>query len=116
MRPRQYLRPVSGRRTTAAWSGKSAVVVIFAVAVLVIAGLGFVYKMTEFAVTIAKDEVEGFGAIAVSTYLIGVVPIMFLTLWAVLTGKFRDIERPKYRMFELDREIERGGEVGEHHD
>ncbi len=86
--------------------------IAFAVAVVVIAGLGFVYKMTEFATTIIKDDIEGFGAVAVSIYLIGMLPIVFLTLWAVLSGRFRDIERPKYRMLELDREIERGGEIG----
>jgi nitrogen fixation-related uncharacterized protein len=85
---------------------RTAVVVGFAAAVLVIAGLGFVYKMTEFALTIVKEDVEGFGAAAVSLYLLGMLPIVFLTLWAVLTGRFRDIERPKHRMFELDREIE----------
>jgi hypothetical protein len=88
---------------------RSVTIVGFAVAVLVIAGLGFAYKMTEFAVTIMKEDVEGFGAVAVATYLIGMVPIMFLSLWAVLTGRFRDIERPKYRLLEIDREIERGG-------
>jgi len=93
------------------WSSRDLAVYGFAVAVLVFAGLGFVYKMTEFAATIVKDDVEGFGAVAVSIYLIGVVPIVFFTLWAVLSGKFRDIEAPKYRMFELDAEIERGGEL-----
>jgi hypothetical protein len=81
-------------------------VIAFAVAVLVIAGLGFVYKMTEFATTIIKDDVEGFGAVAVSIYLIGMLPIVFLTLWAVLSGRFRDIGS-QYRMLELDREIVR---------
>jgi hypothetical protein len=90
-------------------------VYFFAVAVLVFAGLGFVYKMTEFAATIVKDDVEGFGTVAVSIYLIGMVPIAFFTLWAVLAGKFRDIEAPKYRLFELDAEIERGGELSDHH-
>jgi hypothetical protein len=93
------------------WSARDMAVYAFAAAVMVFAGLGFVYKMTEFAATIIKDDVEGFGAVAVSIYLIGMVPIVFFTLWAVLTGKFRDIEAPKYRMFELDAEIERGGEL-----
>lgn len=87
----------------------------FAVAVFVIAGVGFVYKMTEFAMTIVKDDVEGFGAVSVSVYLLGIVPMIFLNLWAVLSGRFRDIEQPKYRLFELDREIERGGELGRRH-
>ena len=80
----------------------------FAAAVFVIAGLGFTYKMSEFAVTIVKDDVEGFGAVAVATYLIGMVPLLFLMLWAVMTGRFRDLEATKRRLFELDAEIERG--------
>jgi hypothetical protein len=90
---------------------RSIVVFAFAVVVMVVAGASFVYKMTEFALTIARDDVEGFGAVAVATYLIGMLPIVFVTLWAVLSGKFSDIERPKLRLFELDREIERGGEL-----
>ena len=90
---------------------RSKVVFGFAVVVMVVAGTSFVYKMTEFAMTIVHDDVEGFGAVAVATYLIGMLPLVFLTLWAVLAGKFADIERPKTRLFELDREIERGGEL-----
>jgi nitrogen fixation-related uncharacterized protein len=82
---------------------------VLAIAVMVIAGGAFVYKMAEFTVTIARDEVEGFGAVAVATYLIGMVPIVFVTLWAVLTGRFHDIEAPKYRVLEIDRELEEAG-------
>lgn len=80
----------------------------FGAAVCALAGVGFVYKMNEFAVTIVKDEVEGFGAVAIGTYLIGMVPMVFLMLWAVMTGRFRDLEATKRRLFELDDEIERG--------
>jgi hypothetical protein len=96
-------------------SKKDLAVYAFGAAVLVFAGFAFVYKMTEFAATIIKDDVEGFGTVAVSIYLIGMVPIAFFTLWAVLVGKFRDIEAPKYRLFELDAEIERGGDLSDHH-
>jgi hypothetical protein len=96
-------------------STRSKVVFAFAIIVMVVAGTSFVYKMTEFAMTIVEHDVEGFGAVAVATYLIGMLPLMFLTLWAVASGKFADIERPKLRLFELDREIERGGELGEGH-
>lgn len=94
---------------------RTMVVIGFAVAVLVISGLGFVLKMTEFSLTIVNDDVEGFGVVAIGIYLLGMVPMVFLNMWAVFTGKFRDIERPKYRIFELEREIERGGELKEHH-
>jgi len=85
------------------------VVAFFAVAVLVIAGLGFAYKMNEFAMTIVKDDVEGFGVVAVAVYLVGMLPLLFLMLWAVMTGQFRNLERQKHRLFELDSDIERGG-------
>ncbi len=92
------------------WRG--IVSIAFATAVLVFAGVGFVYKMTEFAATIVKDEIEGFGAVAIGVYLTGVVPLVFLTLWAIISGRFRDIERPKYRMLEIHQELEEGPNHG----
>lgn len=85
---------------------RTIAIVGFATAVLVFAGLGFVYKMTEFSATIVRDDVEGFGATAIAVYLTGVVPLFFLTLWAILTGRFRDIERPKYRVLELHEQLD----------
>ena len=94
---------------------RTGVVIGFAVAVLVISGLGFVFKMTEFSMTIVNNDIEGFGTVSVLIYLLGMLPMVMLNLWAVFSGKFRDIERPKYRIFELEREIERGGELEERH-
>jgi len=116
MAPRHSFQLIRGRAGSAGrepWSLRTAVALIFAVLVLVVAGLAFTYKMSEFAMTIVEGDIAGFGAAAVSVYLIGIVPIFFLTLWAVFTGKFHDIERPKYRLFELDDEIERGGEISD---
>lgn len=103
------MRERATHRRTRRTDTRRLVVFGLAVGVLVLAGLGFIYKMTEFAHTILEKEVAGFGAVSIGFYLTGVIPIMFLTLWAVLTGRFSDIERPKYRMLELDDEIERGG-------
>lgn len=95
---------------------KGWIVFVLAVGVMVGAGLAFIHKMAEFAMTIGEDEVIGFGAVSIATYLIGMLPILFLTLWAIFTGRFRDIEEPKFRIFELeeqiDREIERQGRRG----
>ena len=33
------------------------------------------------------DEVAGFGAVAVTTYLMGMAPLVLLMLWAVTTGR-----------------------------
>ncbi len=82
------------------------------VAIVVVAAAAFIFKMTEFAMTWvdpATDRFGGFAFIAVGSYLLGMFPILFLMLWAVLRGHFRDIEQPKYRMLELQEEIERYG-------
>ncbi|HEY8514073.1 MAG TPA: hypothetical protein VIS07_01000 [Candidatus Binatia bacterium] len=92
-------------------SRKSVVLFAMTVLVMAVAGLAFVYKMAEFAMTMIEDDVVGFGAVTVVTYLLGMLPILFMTLWAVFSGRFRDIEAPKYRMLELDEQIERGGEL-----
>ena len=90
---------------------KGLVLFALTVAVMFVAGGAFFYKMTEFVVTMARGDVEGFGAVAVATYVVGMLPLLLLTVWAVLSGHFRDVERPKFRMFEIDAEIERGGEL-----
>lgn len=90
---------------------KGVVVTVMTALVMVVAGMAFIFKMADFAMTIVKDDVAGFGAVAVATYLTGMLPLLLLTLWAAFSGRFRDIERPKYRMFELEAEIERGGEL-----
>ncbi|MGH7895732.1 MAG: hypothetical protein ACREQL_13755 [Candidatus Binatia bacterium] len=92
-------------------STRSVIVFALAVGVMVVAGGAFVIKMFEFAMTMSGDEVAGFGAVAVATYLMGMLPLLLLLLWAVTTGRFHDVEAPKLRMLELDREIERGGEL-----
>ena len=84
----------------------------FAFVVVGVAGVGFAYKMTEFAMTMVHDEVTGFGLVAFGTYVVGLLPIVFVTLWAVLTGRFRDIERSKFRLLELDDEIEQAERAG----
>ena len=93
---------------------RTRTVIVFAlfVGVMVVSGTAFFMKMLDFVMTMSGDELAGFGAVAVSTYLRGMAPLLFLMLWAVTTGRFRDVEAPKLRMLELDRLIERGGEIG----
>lgn len=90
---------------------KGLVLFVMTILVMSVAGLAFVFKMVDFATTIGDDDVAGFGAVSVATYLTGMLPLLLLTLWAAFSGRFRDVERPKYRMFELHEEIERGGEL-----
>lgn len=92
--------------------GKTLIIFSLTIGVMVFAGLAFVYKMAEFAMTIVENDVIGFGAVAVATYLLGMLPLLLLTLWAVATGRFRDIERPRFRMLELQDEIDAADRPG----
>lgn len=87
---------------------RSWFLIAFGSAVVVLAGGALIYKMTEFAMTIIKDDISGFGVVALAVYFTGMAPLLLLTLWGICAGHFRDIERPKYRMLELDEAIERG--------
>ncbi len=86
-------------------NAKNAIIFVVTVLVVVVAGMAFVYKMTEFAMTISDDDVSGFGPASVLTYLMGMLPLLFITLWAVFSGRLRDVEAPKYRMLELNKDI-----------
>lgn len=77
--------------------------------VVTIAGVGSTYRLTQFVATILNHELTGFGVISIATYLLGVFSILFITLWAVCRGHFRDLEAPKYRMMELNEEADRLG-------
>jgi uncharacterized membrane protein YhaH (DUF805 family) len=92
-------------------STRGLILFTMTVLVMVVAGGAFVHKMFEFVLTIERGDVQGFGAVSIATYLLGMLPLLFLTLWAVLSGRLRDVERPKFRMLELDALIERGGEI-----
>jgi hypothetical protein len=89
---------------------RTIVVFTLALGVMVIAGGAFLNKMVEFVFTMAGSDVAGFGAVAVVTYLCGMIPLLCLTLWGVFAGHFRDIERPATRMLEIHRQLEASGE------
>lgn len=90
---------------------KMSIILSVSILVVLLGGFGFLYKIIEFARTYVKDDLKSFGAISVVSYFIGVMGILFLTLWGVFKGHFRNIERPKHRMLELDEEIEREGNI-----
>lgn len=82
------------------------------ITIVVIGGVAFVFKMAEFAFTLLDPESNrfgGFGAVAIGDYLLGMLPLLFLTLWGVSKGHFHHIEQPKYRMLEMQREIDAEG-------
>ena len=81
---------------------------VFSITMVTIAGTGFLFKLIEFIVTATSRGPDALGSflIPVLNYLLVAAGFFCLFLWAYFTGQFRDLEAPKYRMLEMQREID----------
>ena len=82
---------------------------VFSVVMVVTAGTAFIFKLIEFfytATTKGSDALYSF-LMPVLTYLVVAAGFACLFFWAVFGGQYRDVEGPKYRMLEMQDEIDR---------
>ena len=82
---------------------------IFSIAMVLTAGTAFVFKLIEFIHTATTQGSAAMGSflIPVLNYLMVAAGFGLLFLWAYFSGQFRDLEAPKYRMLEMQAEIDR---------
>ena len=82
---------------------------IFSIVMVLTAGTAFVFKLIEFIHTATQKGPAAMGSflIPVLNYLMVAAGFALLFLWAYFSGQFRDIEAPKYRMLEMQDEIDR---------
>src|SRR3990167_7161325 len=62
----------------------------------------FIYKLIEIMETVPMGEVAGFAIIQVITYLLVAIGFFSLFIWSFLKGDFKDIEKVKYRVLEME--------------
>jgi hypothetical protein len=79
----------------------------FFITVSLAAGGMFIFKLFSFLKTIKAEELDGFAFDPITIYACVAMGFLILLGWAYLTGQFRDIEAPKYEMFEKFAEQER---------
>ncbi len=81
---------------------------IFSVTMVLVAGTAFVMKLVEFAVTATTQGSDALASflIPVLNYLLVAGGFFCLFLWAYFSGQFTDLEAAKYRMLEVEREID----------
>ncbi len=87
---------------------------IFQWAVILIAGAGFVFKFIEYTISVfaSDNELVNFAITPLIMYMSVAAGFLLLFIWTVLRGDYKDIERPKYRLFERELEIDiRNSEV-----
>lgn len=82
---------------------------VFSVILVVTAGTAFMFKLIEFFYTATTDGSQALASflIPVLTYLTVAAGFGCLFAWAFFRGHYSDVEAPKYRMLELQNEIER---------
>jgi len=82
---------------------------IFGPTVIVVAGTAFIFKLVEFILVATNEGPDAMGTflIPVMNYLLVAAGFLCLFLWAYFTGQYRDVEGPKYRMLEMQHEIDR---------
>ncbi len=81
---------------------------VFSVVLVLVAGSAFVMKLIEFVATATSDGTDALASflIPVLNYLLVAAGFFSLFLWAYTTGQFRDLEAAKYRMLEMQSEID----------
>jgi cbb3-type cytochrome oxidase maturation protein len=80
---------------------------VFSVAMILTAGTAFLFKLIEFFVTATSEGPSALASflIPVLNYLLVATGFLFLFLWAYFSGQFRDVESAKYRMLEMQEQI-----------
>ncbi|MAE65475.1 MAG: hypothetical protein CMJ18_14490 [Phycisphaeraceae bacterium] len=98
--PRAATPPMTPKARLFLWS--------FSVAMVVTAGAAFFMKVCDFFVTATTRGTDALASflIPVLTYLIVAAGFFCLFGWAYLSGQFRDVEGPKYRMLQMQDEID----------
>jgi len=81
---------------------------LFSVAMVLVAGSAFLFKLIEFFLTATNKGADALASflIPVLNYLLVAAGFFCLFLWAWLSGQLRDVESAKYRMLELQAQID----------
>lgn len=81
---------------------KSIVLIVMSVVILVPSMTGFVMKFVEFVRTFQGASDGAFAITPMLNYLLASLGFFCLLLWATINGMFHNLERPKYRMLEVE--------------
>lgn len=87
---------------------RNRAITIFQWAVIIIAGSGFVFKFIEYTISVfqSDNELVNFAITPLVMYISVAIGFFLLFMWTVFRGDYKDIERPKYRLFERELEID----------
>jgi nitrogen fixation-related uncharacterized protein len=87
---------------------KNLAILIFQWAVIIIAGAGFTFKFVEYTISVFNNpsDIVNFAITPLIMYMCVAAGFLSLFLWTVIRGDYKDIERPKFRLFERELELD----------
>lgn len=106
-RSRAVLQPVPEPLTEPS-AGTRWFLWIFSVTMVAVAGTAFIFKLVEFFFTATTEGPNALASflIPVLNYLLVAGGFFCLFLWAYSTGQFKDLEAAKFRMLEMQQEVD----------
>lgn len=81
---------------------KNIVLIVMSVVILVPSMMGFVMKFIEFIHTFQGETDGAFAITPMLNYMLASLGFFCMLVWAIANGMFHDLERPKYRMLEIE--------------
>ncbi len=73
---------------------------------ILVAGSGFVFKLTEFIKIAQTRDAEGFALVPVTIYFCVTGGFLCLFIWNYMRGGFDNVEAPKYELLKRNEEID----------
>lgn len=93
--------------TAASRKRKTRIIIGMAVLIIVPSAIGFTDKFIQFVRTLSTEDGGNFTIIPILNYLIMAAGFTCLLVWATAHGMFRDVEKPKFKMLEQEKELDR---------
>ncbi len=86
---------------------KRSVVILMAVLILVPGAIGFGDKLYQFVVVLTKNPQGRFALVPLASYLLVSTGFIFIFVWGLMKGMLSDVEGPKYRMLEREKQLDK---------
>lgn len=81
----------------------------FGITVVLLAAFGFIFKLFEFASSLAKGDIINFAVVPVTVYLVVAAGFFSLFIWSITKGHLKNVEEPKHRILELEEQYRKQG-------
>lgn len=92
---------------------RKTITIILALIILPVSFLGFGAKIVEIIAVLTGEPDGIFTLSPLLNYFLASMGFACILCWAMFQGMFHDIEKPKFAMLDMERQLEGEGEIAE---